>query len=879
MDSSTEESDSRTAAFSRKRKHANSLNFEHYASDSADKRLRLNNGDDEQSGRRSSKESGEVSASISSIRRDSGTVTENSEAVDLDQSRASKFGWTPVNGNANGHEGGSVASSRHDPFTNPYQPMPEHRASLDDVAIMSISRGPADEVFRRMEANQPLGMPDYQVLAQYLYSNDIGLTTHAIQHPGLKATVLGLLRTRGLDESANIAGILGAVSQWGDYSSHARNFLQERAKLVRNLPTLLSHDITALGRAREHPIIPAPTAFESGLIKLRDISQHSLKIKMERMANLPKAKRPETIEEGLRTMIVQKQPSYSQAAKFLAQFYMKHSIGGERVSILQEHAEERLSVKQLENIMINTTGFLRPLISKDIADIVPKGVLSVPVTKSMNESPDLSFAQAILLEVSRGTPSARFAKQFLETFVKINFVGGYEGTPIHSQDGLRGLTHSVSHIDGPNSIVQKLNTTGAASLTLKELESLLPKPTKNEPRYKMAKKKAKTSKYIEKFWRRPNNPTNHVVAWNLLHSIKSGLKQPSARECLNRFVHALQSGVGDEEESPGDPELDLEIDNLIEEASTHGAIPPQPQLHAQTMPLPAMNGHDARAPRPLPLKPLAIKQEETSMQEALPSNHPLQAQPMSLPGQDGHDAGKPKPEPPSTSCDYGEVARIAAAGTQVDISPLADTKPVRLCELPDTDQDLQRRYFHITDSSSLVRCLCCGKEGHMEESCPSRICAHCGALDEHFSGACPTNQHCGRCRQRGHTTAACTVLSSSLMRGLNYVCDTCGRPDHVEEECSELWRNTIGDDATIVQVPQQAMRKSCYNCGGSGLFAHWGDDCPNLSAYDRSIKCLNPTWSRKYADKFVQSTSLEKPQSGTGHESVPSYQLAMLSDM
>jgi hypothetical protein len=487
--------------------------------------------------------------------------------------------------------------------------------------------------------------------------------------------------------------------------------------------------------------------------------------------------------------------------------------------------------------MAQTNGFLRPVTSKDIADMIPKGVLSVPVAKSMNESQDLSFAQAIMLEVSRGTPSARSAKQFLDSFVKINFVGGYQDTSIHSRGGLKELSQSTSQIDGPSSVVHNLNTKGAASLTLKELESLLPMVPGNDPKENLARKKSKTPKYIESFWKRPNNPVNHLVAWNLLEAIKAGNALPNARENLDRFVQALQGGIDDNEELPDD--LDMQIDNLIEETTMHGGLPSQPQLQAQTMPLPCMNGHDAAAPNPLP----------------------------------------PHPLPPKPSYDYGEVARIAAAGTNRGIASVADPNFIRLFEIPDTEQDLQRRYFHITDGGSLVRCLCCGKEGHMEESCPSRTCAHCGALDEHFSGACPRNQHCGRCRQRGHTTAECTVLSSSLMRGLNYMCDICDRPDHVEEECSELWRNSLGDDATIVQIPQQAMQVSCYNCGASGYFAHWGDDCPNFSPYDRSIKSLNPTWSKKYADKFIQSTSLDKPRSDAGHESVPSYQLAMLADM
>ena len=1033
MDSSTEESDSRTAAFSRKRKQPSSLNFERYASDSADKRLRLNNDDDEQDNRRSSAGSVEDFTSISGIRRDSGTVTEDSEVVDLDHGRASKFGWNPVNGSANGdvsespnsprqdpftipnvdhgpasyigwapingnahrNLGGSFQSPHQDPCTNSYQQQPARRMSLDDVATMRISDGPADNVtttrmsgsaadtvFRKMEAKQSLRPADYEMLAQFLYQNDSGLTVHAIQHAGLKAAILGVLHSRVLDENAPIAGILGAaahrgdyspnarsflmersqlvrsspgtsldtvapmsisgspvddifyqmersralnkpdytvlaqyldnqdagltvhdmkksglktrvlgmlraegldqnanitpilgtISQGGDFSKHARKFLQERSKLVQSFQTGLSGDVSARSGTTEHLTNSVPQAHGNaeeplrrsfGLVNLDDIKEHSQNLNKTMKKKFSKQSRRESLEESLRSMVVHKDASFRKATTFLTQFYNKsQNISGERYSILRGHAQESLSIMQLRDAMANTTGFLRPLTSKDIADMAPKGVLSVPVTKSMNESQDLSLAQAILQEVSNGTAVARPAKNFLQTFVKVNFVGGVDDASIHSREGLDKLTESVSYIDAPSSVVQKMSTSGAATLTLEELENLLPKP-KRRGNEKLALRRSTNLRYIRVISKKPNHPTNQLLAWNLLRAIKDDTAPPNARAYLEGFVYALQWGGDDYGDISEDLDPDIEIDNLIEEASMHGALPSQPQLLAQTRPLPSMDDRDSRAPHPYPSKPTYDYEKVTRIATA---------------GTDGLDAGIANSFPPKPSYDYGELARIAASGTNDAIAFVADPNSVRLFEIPDAEQVLQRRYFHITDSEAFVRCLCCGKEGHMEESCPSRTCAHCGALDEHFSGACPDNQHCGRCRQRGHTTAGCTALSSSLMPGLNSTCDTCGR-DHVEEECSELWRNGIGDDATIVQVPQQDMRVCCYNCGASGIFAHWGDDCPNFSAYDRSVKSLNTMWSKKSVAKFVLSTSLDTPRSGTGRQSVPSYQLAMLNDM
>lgn len=60
-------------------------------------------------------------------------------------------------------------------------------------------------------------------------------------------------------------------------------------------------------------------------------------------------------------------------------------------------------------------------------------------------------------------------------------------------------------------------------------------------------------------------------------------------------------------------------------------------------------------------------------------------------------------------------------------------------------------------------------------------------------------------------------------------------------------------------------------------YAHWGDDCPNSSAWVRSAKSLNPTFSKKHADKYIEGhfTNQQQP---AAYGSVPSYQLAMVVD-
>ena len=256
----------------------------------------------------------------------------------------------------------------------------------------------------------------------------------------------------------------------------------------------------------------------------------------------------------------------------------------------------------------------------------------------------------------------------------------------------------------------------------------------------------------------------------------------------------------------------------------------------------------------------------------------------------------PPPPPPPTPpepFDYDDLAQDAAARNASYPDAIQAREDIRSTDGLDQDSEmedlqaysadyeyLQRRYFHTSDTASFC-CLCCGKEGHIGDSCPLLTCNHCGAVDDHFSGACPTNQKCGRCRKRDHLITNCMTPSSSVMPGLNEKCDICGRPDHVEEECSELWRSFLADDEVINLVPEQTMRVSCYNCGAADRFgfrsSHWGDDCPKISRCDRNVQGLNDTFSAKHADKFVQKNVESQPRSA-GHGSIPRYQLAMLGD-
>lgn len=237
------------------------------------------------------------------------------------------------------------------------------------------------------------------------------------------------------------------------------------------------------------------------------------------------------------------------------------------------------------------------------------------------------------------------------------------------------------------------------------------------------------------------------------------------------------------------------------------------------------------------------------------------------------------PDRSEMSYDYGEIARSAAAVPNGNMDIDYNQGDIRLHEISDFQQALQRRYFQIRDPSALVRCLCCGQEGHMAGSCPARTCEHCGAVDKHIAVACPTHLKCGRCRQRGHLTKNCRN-SSSIRPGVDTSCDLCGRIDHIESECAELAFS--GLSGSVKQIPREVMIVSCYKCGASGRNGHWGDDCPQWRRYREQKPSPDGIFSREYAEKFVlkEEEEVKRPATnGNGGGSVPAYQLAMLGDM
>ncbi|RMY01870.1 hypothetical protein D0868_08266 [Hortaea werneckii] len=222
--------------------------------------------------------------------------------------------------------------------------------------------------------------------------------------------------------------------------------------------------------------------------------------------------------------------------------------------------------------------------------------------------------------------------------------------------------------------------------------------------------------------------------------------------------------------------------------------------------------------------------------------------------------------------DYGAFAREAAASDSTD----KYDDGIRLYEASEEEQELQHRYFHIEGTAAHVRCLSCGEEGHVVDSCPENTCKHCGAFEDHFSSACPTFVKCGRCRQRGHDSRTCTNQSKPA-GGRFDPCDICNDVDHVEEECPKLWRWYDPQENTVVKIPNSAMIKTCYNCGS---VSHWGDDCSLLPDFIRDKLHFNRNWSARYASNFIDAEAgnarLGRSAGGGGGQA---WQLAALNDM
>lgn len=151
-----------------------------------------------------------------------------------------------------------------------------------------------------------------------------------------------------------------------------------------------------------------------------------------------------------------------------------------------------------------------------------------------------------------------------------------------------------------------------------------------------------------------------------------------------------------------------------------------------------------------------------------------------------------------------------------------------------------RKYFpSATDPSSM--CLLCGRQGHTSASCSSASCKFCHAAG-HWDFVCPARTRCSKCRQLGHSSEGCAE-KLVLSKGEGLACCFCGSADHLEDECTEIWRSFVPEEATVKVVA--FIAPSCSLCGST---QHYSSDC----ADSRRGSPRNPTWSLRNHDRYVQ---------------------------
>ncbi|RFU73187.1 zinc knuckle domain, partial [Trichoderma arundinaceum] len=154
----------------------------------------------------------------------------------------------------------------------------------------------------------------------------------------------------------------------------------------------------------------------------------------------------------------------------------------------------------------------------------------------------------------------------------------------------------------------------------------------------------------------------------------------------------------------------------------------------------------------------------------------------------------------------------------------------------------QRRYFPSASDPSNM-CLLCGREGHIADNCTKCICKFCGK-DGHWDYACSAIKiRCRKCSQLGHIAAAC-VEKLALTKEEGLACSYCDSPDHLEKDCTEIWRSFHPETGTIKTVT--ALPVSCAACGSA---QHYSGDCPQTQSY-----AANPTWSLANKSQYLDPT-------------------------
>ncbi|KAI1250867.1 hypothetical protein MGN70_007927 [Eutypa lata] len=179
-------------------------------------------------------------------------------------------------------------------------------------------------------------------------------------------------------------------------------------------------------------------------------------------------------------------------------------------------------------------------------------------------------------------------------------------------------------------------------------------------------------------------------------------------------------------------------------------------------------------------------------------------------------------------------------------------KPVEVAEgeseqgsvLTDEERQEQHKYFPNAVGSP-QHCISCSGTGHKAGNCPKLACRFCESVNHH-SLSCPTKQRCTKCHQVGHSIETCTE-KLALTADEQDPCTLCGG-DHLENDCSEVWRSYDPLGTTIKKV--KAIPAFCYTCGNEG---HYGPECALPGR--RSEVAGRTSWSQVNRDLYVDPQS------------------------
>ena len=185
----------------------------------------------------------------------------------------------------------------------------------------------------------------------------------------------------------------------------------------------------------------------------------------------------------------------------------------------------------------------------------------------------------------------------------------------------------------------------------------------------------------------------------------------------------------------------------------------------------------------------------------------------------------------------------------------AAESPAATEPIDDHTMEQLRKYFpSATDLTNL--CLLCGRKGHMSANCSSSACKFCGSI-QHWHFSCPTRSRCGKCRQLGHSSSTCEE-KLALTKAEGLACSFCSSADHLEDDCTEIWRSFVPDADSIHTVA--FIAPSCSQCGSG---QHYSSDC----AQGRD-STKNPTWSLsnrdRYIDRDCQNLAIEDEAARSG---------------